>query len=145
GAFIRGSLLVEPDTSPGEPSARGRIASLARGLEQGGSASMDHAAVVPALIEGLAHPDPYVRARSAEVLASLLPDGLGVSDAIPALEGLLADEAIAEVGVSGPFWGEGRLYHWHRRRWSPRGWAIRALFWIGRVPKGGAMLGAMVA
>ena len=48
--------------------------------------------LVPGLIAGLADPDARVRARSAEFLEQLPPGVSSASDAIPALEALLADE-----------------------------------------------------
>lgn len=151
GAFIRASLLVEPDPeagakmAPGEDPSRLRIASLARQLGGSDSPAPGHATVVPALIDGLGHTDPYVRARSAEILASLSPQLYPVADAAPWLARQLGDEAAAEVGLAGRFECEGRIYHWRRERRSPRAAAIRALFQIAWVWDGGEMLDAMVA
>jgi hypothetical protein len=57
----------------------------------------------------------------------------------------LADERDAVVGIAGRFEFDGRLYHWHQERRSPRARAIRALFDLGRVPPGLVMLRAMLA
>jgi hypothetical protein len=67
------------------------------------------------------------------------------ADAIPALERMLADEDFADVGITGEFECEGRLFHWRRERRSPRESAVRALFAIGHVPDGDRMLKAMLA
>ena len=149
--FIRRSLLVESVTH-GEAisgaehlSPRSRIASLARVLKEDKPAGPDHVALLPEMIDCLADPDAYVRARSAELLVQFPPTTLGVSDALPSLQKLLTDDAIAEVGITGDYEMEGVLYHWHLERHSPRASAIQALLHFGRVPAGDAMLGAMIA
>src|SRR5262249_17373079 len=89
--------------------------------------------------------DPYVRAGAAGLLATLAPTVPQVSRAIPSLEKLLADDAAAAVGVSGPVEAEGRLYHWRQERRCPRDAALRALFALGWISTGDQMLTAMLA
>jgi HEAT repeat protein len=148
---IRSSLLVTPDpgeetsAGPGGPPARNRIASLTHALEENALSAEEGAAAVPELIAALGHSDPYVRAGSADLLATLAPAVSQVSPAIPALERLLADDAVAAVGISGLVELEGRLYHWREERRCPREAALRALFTLGWVPPGDRMLRAMLA
>jgi hypothetical protein len=58
---------------------------------------------------------------------------------------MLDDDAAAEVGAAGEFEFEGRLYHWHLRRWCPRAAALSALFAIGWLPEGSQAFTAMLA
>jgi HEAT repeat protein len=139
---IRQSLQVEPDAEEG-PTARGHIARLARLMREGVAPDSDLS--VPELTGFLAHPDPYVRAGAAELLAALSPSPARVSDALPALAQLLTDEAGAEVGITGPYEFDGQLYHWRQERRSPRAAAIRALFRFGWIPEGEGLLKAMIA
>ena len=62
-----------------------------------------------------------------------------------ALTRLLADESDSLVGVTGRFDFDGRVYHWRQVRRSPRAAAIHALFQLGHIPPGPALLQAMLA
>jgi hypothetical protein len=134
--WIRRALEVTPEPTaarPGGSPDRLRIVVLRE-------------AGVPAdaaeVLDLAGHPDPFVRCGAAGLLGRL-PQAAGRSKEI--LTALLADEAFAEVGVTGRHECDGRLYHWHRARRSPRAAAIRALFALGHVPRGDRMLNAMLA
>ena len=78
-------------------------------------------------------------------LGKLAPTEPHVSHAIPALEKMLADADVAEVGIAESFPCGEQLYHWRRERRCPRDAAVRALFAMGRVPEDGRTLTAMLA
>jgi hypothetical protein len=147
--FIRRSLLVEPDMdreatlSASNRPTRLRLALLAEMISKDRASPLDSTALVSELIDGLAHPDAYVRARSAVLIAQLPLSQ--VTDSFPLLERLLTDEEAAAVGVVGRVELHGRLYHWHQQWWSPRVSAIRALYQFGKAPEGEQLLRAMVA
>jgi hypothetical protein len=134
--WIRRALGVSPEPTaarPGGSPDRRRIVVLG---EAGVTADATE------LFHLVGHPDPFVRCRAADLLGRL-PQAAGRSKAV--LTALLADDGFADVGVMGPHVCDGRLYHWHRARRSPRAAAIRALFALGHVPPGDRMLTAMLA
>jgi hypothetical protein len=134
--WIRRALEVTPEptaTRPGGSPDRRRIVALREAGVLADAAEM---------LGLVGHADPFVRCGAADMLGRL-SQAAGRSK--EALTALLADEAFAEVGVSGRHECDGRLYHWHRARRSPRAAAVRALFALGHVPPGGGMLNAMLA
>ena len=74
------------------------------------------------VLDLVGHSDPFVRCGAADLLGRI-PQAAGRSKEV--LTPLLADEAFAAVGVTGRHECEGRLYHWHRARRSPRAAASR--------------------
>ena len=120
--WIRHSLGVTPEPTPATT----------------GSAPAD----VTKLLDQVGHADPFVRWEAAGRLGTL-PQAAARSKA--ALAGLLTDEAFAEVGVTARCECDGRLYHWHRARRSPRAAAGCSLFALGHVPRGDRLLDAMLA
>lgn len=150
GKFIRESLLVASERDwdevlrPDESSSPGRMASLIGQVKEGLPSSADIASLLPNLIDSLAHPDPYVRARWVWLFAKLLPTVVLVRRAAPSLLGLLSDEVVAEVGIVGRFEFDGRIYHWRRERLSPRAGAIHVLLQVGQIPEGDLILRAMI-
>lgn len=99
-------------------------------------------ATIEELLALLRHDDPLVRWGAANLLTRFPPSSLQFRTS---LEDLLTEESFAEVGIPGPMESEGRLYHWHRARRSPRLAAIRAFFTLGSVPTGDRLLLAMLA
>jgi hypothetical protein len=143
--FIRGSLHVPPEGDAGEAVARRQATLLSSTLKGGESLGSDEAAFARQLLQDCVHLDPGTRTRAAEQLAQWAPKTSRVPGLRPALEKLLTDDAVAEVGIPGLFEFEGKLYHWRRERRRPRAAAIRALFQMDWVPKGNTMLRAMLA
>ncbi|MBO0757222.1 MAG: HEAT repeat domain-containing protein, partial [Bradyrhizobiaceae bacterium] len=148
GTYIRQSLLVTRDGGE-KPSQgdfeRARVAQLLRVAAGAGQSGGSRGALMAESVRLTQHPDAYVRAGAAEGLALLMAAPDEVAAAVPALEQMLTDEAFAEIGISGEYECEGRLFHWRQERRSPRASAITALFAIGWVPAGDAMLKAMLA
>lgn len=150
-AFIRRSLVVTPEShghaeSTGHtPSVRERLALLSRELDASAAPAPTHGALIPGLIDSLEHPDAYVRAGAATILAKMTMAAPAASLAIPILEKLLADDGFAEVGVTGTYRCAGRLYHWRKERRCPRASALEAMFALGQVPAGDRVLRAMLA
>jgi hypothetical protein len=78
-------------------------------------------------------------------LGQVSQDAPEIAQAQSALDGLLSDDASAEVGVAGHFELRGRLYHWRLVRQQPRIAAVRSLFQLGYLPKDDRLFNAMLA
>jgi HEAT repeat protein len=141
--FIRDSMTVERDicTNATWHSARQRVA----GLNRPDPSKFDLPALSAELEKLLEHHDTYLRAGAAELVARWVPAEYVTPGILRELEKLLTDETAVDVAVPGPFESEGRLYHWHRERRSPRASAIRALFAIDCIPNRDKVLAAMLA
>jgi len=148
-AYIHQSLLVTPDVgsepSAGEPTVRHHVARLLRAAAEAGTCGATRVELVAEASGLLAHSDAYVRCEAAHALAVLKPEPDQIAGVLPILEGMLACEACAEVGIAGEYELSRRLYHWRRERRSPRAGAIRALLAVGWSARGDILLKAMLA
>jgi hypothetical protein len=118
--FVRQSLMATPDASEvgSEASAtRKEISALVRSLA--GKPGLVANQAPYAEIQRYFHDsDPYVRAGAAGVVAMLAPSFPDMANLKPALELILDDDGFSEVGISGPYDCDGRLFHWRRERRS---------------------------
>lgn len=134
--WIRGSLQVVPEPTAADP---GKLPDRLRIMRLSGD--LQKPADVAEWIDMIGHADPFIRYEAAERLGKLPQEASRSRDI---LVRLLTDESFTEVGVAGKYECNGRLYHWHRARRSPRSAAIRALFALEHVPQDDRLLNAML-